>query len=84
MIIKNKVIILEPRAVWTAGVAHNPPLDGQASWHQCLTECQRVEQLVSRGRAKRLKKEEEYEPCSSQEPKGYQLKLDVDEAVFLT
>ena len=30
MIMKNKVIILEPRAVWTAGVAHNPPLDKQA------------------------------------------------------
>ena len=37
----------EPRAARTAGVAHNPPLDKQASWHQCLTECQRVEQLVS-------------------------------------
>ena len=49
----------EPCAARTASVAHNPPLDKQASWHQCLTECQRVEQLVSAGRAKRLKKEEE-------------------------
>ena len=32
----------EPCAARTAGVAHNPPLDKQASWHQCLTECQRV------------------------------------------
>ena len=50
---------LEPRAARAASVADNPPLDRQASWHQCLTECQRVEQLVSAGRAKRLKKEEE-------------------------
>ena len=81
---EERLMNLEPCAARTAGVAHNPPLDRQASWHQCLTECQRVEQLVSTGRAKRLKKEEEYEPCSSQEPRGYQLKLDVDEAVFLT
>ena len=50
---------LEPRAARAASVADNPPLDRQASWHQCLTECQRVGQLVSAGRAKRLKKEEE-------------------------
>ena len=35
--------MLEPRAARTASVAHNPPLDRQASWHQCLTECQRVD-----------------------------------------
>ena len=46
----------EPCAARTAGVAHNPPLDKQASWHQCLTECQRVEQLVSTECAQRFKK----------------------------
>ena len=46
-----------PCAARAAGVAHNPPLERQASWHQCLTECQRVEQLVSTERAKRVKKE---------------------------
>ena len=50
----------EPRAARTAGVAHNPPLDKQASWHQCLTECQRVEQLVSTECAQRFKKKEEH------------------------
>ena len=45
----------EPCAARTAGVAHNPPLDKQASWHQCLTECQRVEQLVSTECAQRFK-----------------------------
>ena len=44
--IKRKIIMLEPRAAWTAGVAHNPPLDRQANWHQCLTECQRVDLLL--------------------------------------
>ena len=38
--------MLEPRAARTASVAHNPPLDRQASWHQCLTECQRVDLLL--------------------------------------
>ena len=38
--------MLEPRAAWAAGVAHNPPLDRQASWHQCLPECQRVDLLL--------------------------------------
>ena len=34
MIIKRKIIIiLEPCAARTAGVADNPPLDRQASWH---------------------------------------------------
>ena len=42
----NNVIMLEPRAAWAASVAHNPPLDRQASWHQCLTECQRVNLLL--------------------------------------
>ena len=46
----------EPCAARTASVAHNPPLDKQASWHQCLTECQRVEQLVSTECAQRFKK----------------------------
>ena len=46
-------MILEPCAARAARVAHNPPLDRQASWHQCLTECQRVEQSVSTERAKR-------------------------------
>ena len=40
-----EIIMLEPRAAWAAGVAHNPPLDRQASWHQCLPECQRVDLL---------------------------------------
>ena len=44
--IKREIIMLEPRAAWTAGVAHNPPLDRQASWHQCPTECQRVDLLL--------------------------------------
>ena len=48
--------MLEPCAARTASVAHNPPLDKQASWHQCLTECQRVEQLVSTECAQRFKK----------------------------
>ena len=47
----------EPCAARTAGVAHNPPLDKQASWHECLTECQRVEQLVSTECAQRFKKQ---------------------------
>ena len=34
--IKREIIMLEPRAAWAAGVAHNPPLDRQASRHQCL------------------------------------------------
>ena len=37
---------LEPRATRTAGVAHTPPLGRQTSWHQCLTECQRVGRLL--------------------------------------
>ena len=56
---EKRLMILEPCAARAASVAHNPPLERQTSWHQCLTECQRVEQLVSAGRAKRLKKEEE-------------------------
>ena len=54
---KKRLMILEPCTARAASVAHNPPLDRQASWHQCLTECQRVEQLVSTERAKRVKKE---------------------------
>ena len=53
---KKRLLVIEPCAARTAGVAHNPPLDRQASWHQCLTECQRVEQPVSTERAKRVKK----------------------------
>ena len=53
-------MILEPCAARTASVAHNLPPDGQASWHQCLTECQRVEQLVSTECAQRFKKKEEH------------------------
>ena len=45
--------MLEPCAARAAGVAHNPPLDRQASWHQCLTECQRVDDRVSMECAKR-------------------------------
>ena len=37
---------IEPRATRTAGVAHTPPLGRQTSWHQCLTECQRVGRLL--------------------------------------
>ena len=48
-------MILEPCAARAASVAHNPPLERQASWHQCLTECQRVEQLVSAECAQRMK-----------------------------
>ena len=48
-------MVLEPCAARTASVAHHPPLDRQASWHQCLTECQRVEQLVSAECAQRMK-----------------------------
>ena len=44
---------LEPRATRTASVAHTPPFDRQASWHQCLTECQRVDDLVAMECAKR-------------------------------
>ena len=43
---KKRLIILEPCAARAAGVAHNPPLDRQASWHQCPTECQRVDLLL--------------------------------------
>ena len=39
-------MIPEPCAARAAGVAHNPPLDRQASWHQCPTECQRVDLLL--------------------------------------
>ena len=53
-------MIPEPCAARAAGVAHNPPLDKQASWHECLTECQRVEQLVSTECAQRFKKKEEH------------------------
>jgi len=44
---KRRIIILEPRAVRTAGVAQKPPLDRQARGHQCLTECQRVGDVLS-------------------------------------
>ena len=47
---------LEPGAARTASVAHNPPFDRQASWHQCLTECRRVEDNPSTECAKRVKK----------------------------
>ena len=52
---------LEPGAARTANVAHNPPFDRQASWHQCLTECRRVEGIFSAECAKRLKKKKEEE-----------------------
>ena len=44
---EERLMNLEPCAARTAGVPHNPPLDRQASWHQCLTECQRVHDLVA-------------------------------------
>ena len=44
--IKREIIMLEPRAAWAASVAHNPPLDRHARWHQCPTECQRVDLLL--------------------------------------
>ena len=51
---EEKILMIpEPCAARTAGVAHNPPLDRQASWHQCLTECRRVGYLVSMECAKR-------------------------------
>ena len=40
---EERLMNLEPCAARTAVVAHKPPLDRQASWHQCLTECQRVD-----------------------------------------
>ena len=48
-------------------MAHNPPLDRQASWHQCPTECQRVEQLVSTDCGKRMKSKKisTREPCAA-------------------
>ena len=52
-------MVLEPCAARTASVAHNPPLDRQASWHQCLTECRRVEDNPATQCAKRVKKKEE-------------------------
>ena len=65
---KKRLMILEPCAARNASVAHNPPLDRQASWHQCLTECQRVDDLVAMECAKReLKKTKKRrispEPC---------------------
>ena len=56
---------LEPRAARAASVADNPPLDRQASWHQCLTECQRVEDQVSTVCAKRVSKEKAEENSKS-------------------
>ena len=53
---EKTLMLLEPCAARAASVAHNPPLERQASWHQCLTECQRVEQLVSTECAQRFKK----------------------------
>ena len=35
---EKTLMILEPCAARAASVAHNPPLDRQASWHHCLTE----------------------------------------------
>ena len=52
---EKRRMIIEPCAARAASVAHNPPLERQASWHQCLTECQRVEQLVSAECAQRMK-----------------------------
>ena len=52
---EKRRMILEPCAARAASVPHNPPLERQASWHQCLTECQRVEQLVSAECAQRMK-----------------------------
>ena len=56
---KKRLLIIEPCAARAAGVAHSPLLDRQASWHQCLTECRRVEGIFSAECAKRLKKKEE-------------------------
>ena len=55
----------EPRAARTAGVAHNPPLDKQASWHQCLTECQRVDYLFAMECAKRQASKKAHEKKQS-------------------
>ena len=43
------------------------PIDRQASWHQCPTECQRVEQLVSTDCGKRMKSKKisTREPCAA-------------------
>ena len=46
MIMVEILMNLEPRAARTASVAHTPPLGRQTSWHQCLTECQRVGRLL--------------------------------------
>ena len=62
---EERLMNLEPCAARTAGVAHNPPLDRQASWHQCLTECQRVEDQVSTVCAKRVSKEKAEENSKS-------------------
>ena len=44
---KTNIRSLEPCAVRTASMAHKPPLDRQAREHQCLTECQRVGDVLS-------------------------------------
>ena len=66
-------MILEPCAARAAGVAHNPPLDRQASWHQCLTECQRVDDRVSMECAKREPSEKKKMRRIRHEPYAAQL-----------
>ena len=62
---EERLMNLEPCAARTASVAHNPPFDRQASWHQCLTECQRVDDLVAMKCAKRVSKEKAEENSKS-------------------
>ena len=57
--------MLEPRRASAAGVPHNPPLDKQASWRQCLTECQRVDYLVAMECAKRQARKKGHEKNQS-------------------
>ena len=70
---EERLMNLEPCAERAAGVAHTPPLDRQASWHQCLTECRRVEDNPSTECAERVKKKEENNPCL--EPRSAVLQL---------
>ena len=58
-------MILEPHRARAAGVAHNPPLDKQASWRQCLTECERVDYLVAMECAKRQARKKGHEKNQS-------------------
>ena len=65
---KKRLMVIEPCAARTAGEAHNPPLDRQASWHQCLTECQRVDDVVAMECAKREPSEKTKKRRISPEP----------------